>query len=262
MALVKGEVLQHTPEELPRIAKILAQIERNPNEGPELLLKEAHLLIKRIVLLVGGEQKADTIWSLTLPALDNVPDMYMQQLRDQLRVLVIAYDNLTLDQKARLKTASEIVKNRSWLVQLAVRCAEQGQAQASERAKASLTTRLSPPAVSLARTSSIGDRSSSSAGGGTSTRRAQAASPRGSLSSPAIAKSPRTATSTTPPALSTSTSKSSNASQVRRTSLDSLATPKRPVSMSSKINKSPSPRATTTTLFSVPGAAVKKGTSK
>ena len=104
MALVKGEVLQHTPEELPRIAKIFAQIERKPNEGPELLLKEAHSLIKRIVLRVGGEQKADTIWSLTLPALDSIPDMYMQQLRDQLRVLVIAYDNLNLQQKAHFKT--------------------------------------------------------------------------------------------------------------------------------------------------------------
>ncbi|GAB5030034.1 Hypothetical protein NocV09_00201680 [Nannochloropsis oceanica] len=87
MALVKGEALQHTPEELPRIAKILAKMGRNP-KGPELLLKESHLLIKRIVLCVGGKHNPDTIWSLTLPALDSIPDMYMHQLWDQLRVLI------------------------------------------------------------------------------------------------------------------------------------------------------------------------------
>lgn len=264
MALVKGEVLQHTPEELPRIAKVLAQIERNPTDGPELLLKEAHLLIKRIVLRVGGEQKADTIWALTLPALDNIPDHFMHQLRDQLRVLVIAYDNLTLQQKARLKTASEIVKNRSWLVQLAVRCAEHGQVSASERSKTALiNTRLTPPAVGHGTGSSGGrtNSSSSSSTTGSASMRRASASPRGSFSSPTTAKFSRTTTTTTPPASSTSTSKSSAA--VRRPSLDGLATPKRPFSVTRKTGKSASPGATTTPLHPpATHAALNKGASK
>ncbi len=127
MALVKGEVLQLTPEELPRISKVLLLIERgnpNPELEAERLLKEAHLLIKRIVIQIAGEQKSDTTWTLTLPALENIPVMYLSQLEQQLQVLVICYDNLTPQQKAGLTTASEIVKNRSWLISLAVRCAE------------------------------------------------------------------------------------------------------------------------------------------
>ena len=47
-----------------------------------------------------------------------VLDFKKQNLLKSLRVLVVCYDNLSAERKSKLITASELVKNREWLVKV------------------------------------------------------------------------------------------------------------------------------------------------
>jgi hypothetical protein len=123
MGSVKGEIVRHTPGDLPAIIKVVGTMERQP---PEKIFKEAHLLVKRLVVELGGKQGTDTLWTLSSVAIQTIPEHYLNQLGQALLRLCIAYDNLSAQQKKELTTASEIIKNKSWLVALAVRCVEAG----------------------------------------------------------------------------------------------------------------------------------------
>jgi hypothetical protein len=181
------------------LRQIIQVMEKNPTEV-EKVFKEAHLLIKRLIVEQAGEQAPNTHWTLTQQVgntlvhmtcltpecpsllrrqnLDNIPSIYLQQLYQHLKLLVISYDNMSSEQKCALTTAAEIIKNRDWLVSLAVRCVEHGLGPSAtpRRGSGSATAVPAPrgtsrrssdpgPATSR-RKSDVGMASSSQAGGG------------------------------------------------------------------------------------------------
>src|SRR3546814_3011803 len=102
------------------------------------LCKESHIAIKRAVVDVAGEQRTDAHWvcllemravvwildtytelvfreqTLTDAMIENIPQHLRQNILKALRTLVIAFANLTAKEKAKLTTASELVKKKDW----------------------------------------------------------------------------------------------------------------------------------------------------
>ena len=103
MGTVKGEIVRHTPADLPTIVKAVGMVERQP---PEKLFKESHLLIKRLVVEVAGKQGSDTLWTLSALDIQTIPAHYLTQLGQALLRLCVAYDNLTPQQKRTLTTGT------------------------------------------------------------------------------------------------------------------------------------------------------------
>ena len=129
MALLKGEVLALTAFALKQHLAAAIETCTDDPEASFTLFKEAHLVIKRLVVGLVGEQGAKTRWALEPARLDRVPQGRLLQLLKQMRLLVIAYDNLTPLQKRTLTTAIEVVKNRDWLIEMARRGLEVERAQ-------------------------------------------------------------------------------------------------------------------------------------
>jgi hypothetical protein len=50
--------------------------------------------------------------------IESIPQHLRQNILKALRALVIAFDNITPEEKGRLTTASEIVKNKDWLIKV------------------------------------------------------------------------------------------------------------------------------------------------
>ena len=56
--------------------------------------------------------------TLTDRMIESIPQHLRQNILKALRALVIAFDNMSPGEKARLTTASEIVKNKDWLIKV------------------------------------------------------------------------------------------------------------------------------------------------
>lgn len=63
-----------------------------------------------------------------------IPVKQRFDLLHQLRLLVIAYDNMSMGQKHRLTTAAEIIKNRDWLIKIGRLCCETEARNAAKNA--------------------------------------------------------------------------------------------------------------------------------
>jgi len=72
-------------------------METNPQEA-ERAFKDAHLFLKRMIVEVAGEQQPNTHWLLQPEQLEKIPEMYWPQIYHKLKLLVIAYDNMTAEQ--------------------------------------------------------------------------------------------------------------------------------------------------------------------
>lgn len=55
---------------------------------------------------------------LTDAMIESIPQHLRQNILKAVRALVIAFDNMSPEEKARLTTASEIVKNKDWLIKV------------------------------------------------------------------------------------------------------------------------------------------------
>ena len=81
---------------------------------------QAHLTIKRaVVLLVGDRVGVKEHWGLNDDELARLPEHSLLNILRNMRTLVVAYDNLTPQQKRMLTTTIEVFKNRDVLIKIA-----------------------------------------------------------------------------------------------------------------------------------------------
>ena len=100
------------------------------------VFKDAHLTIKREMMALCGFKDfgVSKVWDVDVTKMENLGDPHLLSLLHQIRRLVVAYDNLSLDQIATLRTSIEVVENVHHL--LAVGCrAVRAERRAIARAK-------------------------------------------------------------------------------------------------------------------------------
>jgi hypothetical protein len=127
MAYLKGHLVQLRPNDKTFLNKAIASCAA----GFELrLFREAHLTIKRAVLEVAGEQSRYVRrWLIPAGALAKISPHKQHELLKQIRLLVVAYDNMGADAKEKLTTAAEVLANLDVLIEVGQVCLEAEQAR-------------------------------------------------------------------------------------------------------------------------------------
>mmetsp|Transcript_6508 Transcript_6508/g.6729 ORF Transcript_6508/g.6729 Transcript_6508/m.6729 type:complete len:266 (+) Transcript_6508:188-985(+) len=121
MSMLKGEIFTFTHACVPEYMRIIDMVSKSERTC-DSMFKTAHLEVKRTVMDIAGEQRFDTRWTLRDDMLEHVHDFKKANVLKSLRVLVVCFDNLNEERRSSLSTASEIVKNREWLVKLGRVC--------------------------------------------------------------------------------------------------------------------------------------------
>ncbi|CAN0049795.1 unnamed protein product, partial [Hapterophycus canaliculatus] len=82
------------------------------------LFKEAHCAVKSVVVLVsrsvGGDGRSGARWRLSERHLLSIEGHHLTPLLENLRLLVVAFDNMTEEDRNKIATVEEIVNNRDW----------------------------------------------------------------------------------------------------------------------------------------------------
>lgn len=72
----------------------------------------------RVLLQVGGDGRFGARWRLTERHLLSIAGYHLAPLLDNLRLLVVAFDNMREEDRVHIATVGEIVNNRDWYVPL------------------------------------------------------------------------------------------------------------------------------------------------
>ena len=87
--------------------------ERLGSSSAYAVFKDAHLTIKREMMALCGfrEFGVSREWDVDVHKMENLGDPHLLSLLHQIRRLVVAYDNLSLEQITKLRTSVEVVEN-------------------------------------------------------------------------------------------------------------------------------------------------------
>mmetsp|Transcript_18615 Transcript_18615/g.22084 ORF Transcript_18615/g.22084 Transcript_18615/m.22084 type:complete len:1093 (-) Transcript_18615:268-3546(-) len=133
MAYLKGHLVQLRPNDKAFLNRAIASCAA----GFELrLFREAHLTIKRAVLEVAGEQSRYVRrWLIPAGSLSQISPHKQHELLKQIRLLVVAYDNMNEDAREKLTTAAEVLANLDVLIEVGQVClsAERSRRQSAPR---------------------------------------------------------------------------------------------------------------------------------
>eukprot|EP00752_Nemacystus_decipiens_P003384 g3131.t1 len=78
------------------------------------LFKEAHCAVKSVVVLAGGDGPPGARWRLSERQLLSIASHHLTPLLENLRLLVVAFDNMREEDRNEISTVEEIVNNRDW----------------------------------------------------------------------------------------------------------------------------------------------------
>eukprot|EP00615_Pteridomonas_danica_P000722 CAMPEP_0114339994 /NCGR_PEP_ID=MMETSP0101-20121206/8089_1 /TAXON_ID=38822 ORGANISM="Pteridomonas danica, Strain PT" /NCGR_SAMPLE_ID=MMETSP0101 /ASSEMBLY_ACC=CAM_ASM_000211 /LENGTH=525 /DNA_ID=CAMNT_0001473125 /DNA_START=1671 /DNA_END=3248 /DNA_ORIENTATION=+ len=133
MAYLKGHFVQLRANDKTFLTKAIAKCAA----GFEIrLFTQAHLTIKRAVVEVAGEQSRYVRkWHIPKKCLHKISPHKQHELLKQIRLLVVAYDNMNEDAIEKLTTAAEVLANLDVLIEVGQVClsAERSRRQSAPR---------------------------------------------------------------------------------------------------------------------------------
>ena len=134
MEYLKGHAVSLHRRESPKLLKVLDKADDATTRGK--LFKHAHLKVKEVVVRVTrSNQRSGCHWEPFFgdQSFAKVQPHELALILTHLRNLVVAYDNMTPEEKRDLATVRELVVNLDWLCALAKHCVASDERRYADR---------------------------------------------------------------------------------------------------------------------------------